>query len=55
MPEKTEVIYCPLCNAQGNKQPVLVAMNIQSDIGDDKKPRTRYTCSRCGWQELHET
>lgn len=57
-------MFCPFCNADGERQPILSPMACvyvlaSGEPPDDAKPAPapphfEYRCSRCGYTEIHE-
>jgi len=58
---KRAALYCPLCNSQGTRQPILSAMGVlfvqngrSSTAEPVEAPHFTYVCPRCGYGEIHD-
>lgn len=53
-------LYCSFCNAMGDAEPVLTAMqceHVTAQRGGKNAlplPFHRFKCGRCGYQEIHD-
>ncbi len=46
--------WCPWCNAQGARQPILSELLVIDRKTVDGVPRWLYACQKCGYEEYHD-